>query len=109
MANYQVEQHKDFGDFYIHCDVFNYHFESTEWRNGVALVQLAHNMRAIFNGHNMKAYYFDLNKVPEYWVKDQFEKCATKYACTPEVAKMIEDKAYNELQEIWEEKRKADY
>ena len=57
----------------------------------------------------MKAYYCDLNKVPEYWVKDQFEKCATKYACTPEVAKMIKDKAYKELQEIWEEKRRADY
>ena len=100
MANYQVEQHKDFGDFYIHCDVFNYHFESTEWKNGVALVQLA---------HNMKAYYFELDKVPEYWVKDQFEKCATKYACTPEVANMIQYKAYKDIQEICEEKRKADY
>ena len=30
MANYQVEQHKDFGDFYIHCDVFNFHFGGAE-------------------------------------------------------------------------------
>lgn len=108
-AQYEEEQFKNFGDFYIHCDVFNYHFESTEWRNGVALVQLAHNMMAIFNGHNNKAYFFSEGKVPEEWIKDQFDKCATKYACTPEVAKMIKDKAYKELQEIWEEKRKADY
>lgn len=66
-------------------------------------------MMAIFNGHNMKAYYFELDKVPEYWVKDQFEKCATKYACTPEVANMIQYKAYKELQEILEAKRRADY
>lgn len=109
MANYQVEQHKDFKNFYIYCDIFNYHFESAEWKNGVALVQLAHNMRAIFNGHNMKAYYFELDKVPEYLVKDQFNKCATKYACAYEVANKIADKAYKELQEIWEAKRKADY
>ena len=109
MANYQVEQHKDFGDFYIHCDVFNLHFGGAEWKNGVALVQLAHNMRAIFNGHNMKAYYFDLNKVPEEWIKDQFDKCAIKYSCAYTVAKMIEDKAYKELQEILEAKRRADY
>ena len=101
-AQYEEEQFKNFGDFYAYTDVFDWHYVNIlEWKNGIALVELAHNLMAIFNGHNMKAYYFDLNKVPEYWVKDQFEKCATKYACTPEVAKMIKDKAYNELQEIW--------
>ena len=110
MANYQMEQHENFKDFYAYCDVSNYHIEKVaKWENGVALVRLAHNMMAIFNGHNNKAYFFSEGKVPEEWIKDQFDKCAIKYSCAYTVAKMIEDKAYNELQEIWEAKRRADY
>lgn len=108
-AQYDEEQFKSFGDFYAYTDVFDWHYVNIlEWKNGIAIVELE-NGKAIFNGHNNKGYFFSEGKVPEYWVKDQFEKCATKYACTPEVAKMIEDKAYKELQEILEEKRRADY
>lgn len=100
MANYQMEQHKDFKDFYVHCDVSNFHIERVvKWENGVALVRLAHNMMAILNGHNMKGYYFDLNNVPEMWVKDQFDKCATKYACSESLALQIQ----NECQAVWNE------
>lgn len=109
MANYQMEQHKNFKDFYIHCDVFNFHIERViKWENGVALVQLAHNMRAIFNGHNMKAYYFDLDNVPEMWVKDQFDKCATKYACSKSEALQIQIECEAAWDEVVMAKREQD-
>ena len=111
MAKYKYtdEQFKDFGDFYAYTDVFNLHYVNIlEWKNGVALVELERG-QAIFNGHNNKGYFFDEDGVPNEWIKDQFEKCATKYSCASEVANKIADKAYKELHEILEAKRKADY
>ncbi len=108
-AQYTEEQFKNFGDFYAYTDVFDWHYVTIiDWKNGVALVELE-NGRAIFNGHNNKGYFFDEGKVPEEWIKDQFEKCAAKYACSSVVAKNIEDEAYKELEEIREAKRRADY
>ena len=109
MANYQMEQHESFGDFYAYCDVFNFHIERVaKWENGVALVKLAHNMMAIFNGHNMKAYYFDLDSVPEMWVKDQFDKCATKYACSKSEALQIQIECEAAWDEVVMAKREQD-
>ena len=111
MAKYKYteEQFKDFGDFYAYADVFNLHYVNIpEWKNGVALVELERG-QAIFNGHNNKGYFFDEGKVPEDWIKDQFNKCAAKYNCSYDVANKIADKAYKELQEIWEAKRRANY
>ena len=109
MANYELQECKSFGDFYAYCDVFDWHYVNIlEWKNGVALVELE-NGRAIFNGHNNKAYFFQEGKVSNEWIKDQFDKCANKYNCPFAVAKMIEDKAYRELEEIREAKRRADY
>lgn len=108
-AQYDEEQFKNFGDFYAYADVFDWHYVNIlEWKNGIALVELE-NGKAIFNGHNNKAYFFSEGKVPEEWIKDQFDKCAIKYSFAYTVAKMIEDKAYKELQEILEAKRRADY
>ncbi len=109
MANYTVEECKSFGDFYAYCDVFDWHYVTIlEWENGIALVELE-NGRAIFNGHNNKAYFFEEGKVSEEWIRDQFNKCAKKYNCPFAVARAIEGKAYKELKEIREEKRRADY
>lgn len=109
MANYQMEQHKNFKDFYAYCDVTNFHIERViKWENGVALVQLAHNMMAILNGHNLKAYYFDLNNVPEMWVKDQFDKCSTKYACNKALAIQIQIECEAAWDEIVMYKREQD-
>ena len=108
MANYELQEFKSFGDFYAYCDVFDWHYVNIlEWKDGIALVELEGG-RAIFNGHN-KAYFFQEGKVPEEWIKDQFEKCAKKYSCINSLAKKIENEAYRELEEIREAKRRADY
>lgn len=109
MANYQMEQHESFRDFYAYCDVSNFHIEKVvKWENGVALVRLAHNMMAILNGHNKRAYYFDLNNVPEMWVKDQFDKCSTKYSCSKSVAYQIKTECEAAWDAIVEAKREQD-
>lgn len=108
-AQYTEEQFKDFGDFYAYTDVFDWHYVNIlEWKDGIALVELE-NGKAIFNGHNDKGYFFEEGKVPEEWIKDQFEKCAKKYSCFSSLAKKIENEAYRQLAEIRDAKRRADY
>ena len=73
--HYNVEQFKDFVDFYIKCNV---RFVD-EWRNGIALVQLNCGQTAIFNGHNNKGYIID-SKATKDWIRNQFEMCVAKFA-----------------------------
>lgn len=88
MANapvYQIEQHKDFEDFYAYCDVFNYHFENNpHWANGVADVRLAHDMFGIFDAHTNKSYIidgsrFDTHQEACLYAHRQVQRCRSKY------------------------------
>lgn len=88
---YTAQDFKNFPDFRAYCDVFNYHFQRIEcWQCGVALIKLDHNIMAIYNGHNNKAYFIDLGKVSIDWVKDQYQKCADKYFCDEATSKAIQ-------------------
>ncbi len=83
---FQIEQHKDFGDFFAYCEVFNYHFENRpHWANGVADVRLAHNMFGIFDGHTNKCYIIDGNQFASnqeacLYAHRQVQRCRSKYS-----------------------------
>lgn len=107
---YDVVEHNDFRDLIMYCEVTNFHINRfVEWNNGVALIELAHDMYCIYNGHNDKGYYFNKNFVPYNWIISQFQRCADLYKCSKDVADNIKNKAMLQFEQFRQVTRRPDY
>lgn len=108
--NYDLVNHNDFRDLIMYCEVMNYHIcRIIEWKNGIALIELSHNMFCVYNGHNGKGYYFNKDFVPYNWIISQFERCSDLYKCSKDVANDIKVKSMLQLEKVKREMRRLDY
>ena len=98
------------GDVYTFGEVMNYHFASSKWVNGVAFIEMAHDIYGIFDGWNQKFYLFNKVNTPMDWIKRQFVNCYSKYSDKSEYAKkQIADINEYSVKKVIEAQRAMDY
>lgn len=110
-AKYYTEfQAKGLGDAYTFGEVMNYHFASSKWVNGIAFIEMSHDVYGIFNGWNQKFYLFNKINTPKEWINRQFVNCYSKYSDKSEYAKkQIADINEYSVQKVIEAQRAMDY
>lgn len=107
---YEEYETKGLDDVYSFGEVMNYHFISSKWINGVAFIEMSHDVYGIFNGWNQKFYLFNKVNTPINWINKQFTNCYNKYTNKSrfeknQIVNINEDK----IQKVIEAQRAMDY
>lgn len=107
---YEEYETKGLDDAYTFGEVMNYHFSSSKWVNGVAFIEMSHDVYGIFNGWNQKFYLFNKADTPMDWINKQFFNCYNKYADKSRFdKKRIADINEDKVQKVIEAQRAMDY